>query len=191
MRVFNKHWKRLIAKRLLVKNKKKLKVSILHQLRIKQIYDEDFIFQRNSTCSYQLQLDAYYVLLHPKLKTKLYTHWNHNCFEKYMVNGTIFLFCSIIIPQLLPSSFKSELPFLPGSEMGNFHTLVLNFKNWPFSVIVKRHFRSKPGHLNQRVCCKPIETTLKMLFIEGPDSFLQTPIPKLRKLLVFGLKKRT
>ena len=46
MRVFLKFWKRLLVKRLFVKKKKKL-LSILQQLRIKQIYGEDFIFKKN------------------------------------------------------------------------------------------------------------------------------------------------
>ena len=40
---FFKCWKRLLIKRLLVKNKKKL-LSIMHRLRIKQIYGDDFSF---------------------------------------------------------------------------------------------------------------------------------------------------
>ena len=39
-------------------------------------------------------------------------------------------------------------------------------------AIVTRHFRPKSGHLNDSVYCKPIDRTLKMLFIEGSDSFL-------------------
>ena len=45
MRAFLKFWKRLLVKRLFVKKKKLL--SILQQLRIKQIYGEDFIFKKN------------------------------------------------------------------------------------------------------------------------------------------------
>ena len=44
--------------------------------------------------------------------------------------------------------------------------------------------RAKPGHLNERVYCKPIDRTLKMLFIEGSGSFLRPTIPELWKLLI-------
>ena len=40
---FFKCWKRLLIKRLIVKNKKKI-LSIMHRLRIKQIYGDDFSF---------------------------------------------------------------------------------------------------------------------------------------------------
>ena len=66
-----------------------------------------------------------------------------------------------------------------------FHTLALNFKDWPFGVIVTRHFRPKLGHLNESVYFKPLNRTLKMLFIEGSDSFPWAMIPELWKLLVF------
>ena len=45
MRVFLKCWERLLVKKLFVKKKKSL--SILQQLRIKQIYGEDFIFKKS------------------------------------------------------------------------------------------------------------------------------------------------
>ena len=91
---FNKYWKRSLVKKLLIKIKKAL--SILHRLRIKQLYDEDFILLKISTLSlYQLQLEAYYILLHPKLKIKSYTHLH-----------STFLFCSLIVEQLLSTSLK-------------------------------------------------------------------------------------
>ena len=48
---FLKCWKRLLIKRLLVKNFKKL-LSILHRLQIKQIYGEDFIFKKFQRAHY-------------------------------------------------------------------------------------------------------------------------------------------
>ena len=57
--------------------------------------------------------------------------------------------------------------------MAKFHTLTLNFKDWRFSVIVMRHFRPKLGHLNERVHCKLIDRTSKLLFTEGSGSFLR------------------
>ena len=62
-----------------------------------------------------------------------------------------FFGCSTIITELLSGSVKSELKFLPVPEMGTFHTLVLNFKDWPFGVVVTRYFRTKFGYLNERV----------------------------------------
>ena len=69
---------------------------------------------------------------------------------------SVFLFCSIIITQLLSISSKSELQFA-----SFIHTLALNFKDWTFGVIVTRHFRPKSGLLNEI-----IDRTLTMLFIE-------------------------
>ena len=71
---------------------------------------------------------------------------------------------------------KSELQFLSVSEIRKFHTLTVNFKDWPFSAIVTRHFRPKSGHLIERVNFKPIDKTvinLENLFIEGSGSFLR------------------
>ena len=139
-----------------------------------------------------MQLEAHCILFHIRLKIKFFTHWNPNWFEKYMPNCqsypavNLFLFCSILITQLLSISLKSELQFLTVSEYWKLYTLALNFKDWPFDAIVTRHFRPKSGHLNERVYCKPIDGTLKMLFIKRLGSFL----PELWKLLVFGLTKR-
>ena len=73
---------------------------------------------------------------------------------------SVFLFCSIIITQLLWISSKSEL------QVTCFIlTLALNFKDWTFGVIVTRHFRPKSGLLNERVHCEPIDRTLKMIYI--------------------------
>ena len=78
--------------------------------------------------------------------------------RNYMPNCTpIFLFCSIIKTQLPSTSLKRELQFLLVLEMGIFHTLTLNFKDWRFGVIVTRHFRSKSDQLNGSVYCKPID----------------------------------
>ena len=95
-----------------------------------------------------------------------------------------FFLCSIIITELLSTSLKSELKFLPASEIGKFHTLALNFKDWSFGVILTRHIRPKLGHLNERIYCKLIDRTSK--FIKESGSFLRLISPKLRKLLVFG-----
>ena len=46
MHVLYKYWKRLLVKTLLAKNNKKL-LSILHRLRIKQIYLADFVFKKS------------------------------------------------------------------------------------------------------------------------------------------------
>ena len=84
-----------------------------------------------------------------------------------------FFLCSTIITELLSRSLKSELKFLPVSEIGTFHTLVLNFKDWPFGVIVTRHLMTKLGYLNERAHCKLIDRISKMLFIKQSDIFLR------------------
>ena len=43
-------------------------------------------------------------------------------------------------------------------------------------MVIIPNFRPKPGHLNDRVYCKPIDRTLKMLFSERSDSFLRPTI---------------
>ena len=87
---------------------------------------------------------------------------------------SVFLFCSIIITQLLSISSKSELQFA-----SFIHTLALNFKDWTFGVIVTRHFRPKSGLLNEI-----IDRTLKMLLIERSGSVLRPTISELLKLLI-------
>ena len=61
--------------------------------------------------------------------------------------------------------------------MGKFHTLALNFKDRLFGVIITRQFRPKPGHLNNGTI-KPVDRTLKMLFIKGSGSFLRQTSPR-------------
>ena len=68
---------------------------------------------------------------------------------------------------------------MPVSEIGIFYTLALNFKDWAFGVIVTRSFRPKSVHLNERVYCKPIDRTLKMLFSEDSHRFLRPIISEL------------
>ena len=97
-----------------------------------------------------------------------------------------FCLCSIITTELLSTSLKSELKFLPFSEMGKFPTLALNFKDWPFGVMVTRHFRRKLDHLNERVYCCLIDRTSKMLLIKEYGSILWPTSSELQKLLVLG-----
>ena len=106
--------------------------------------------------------------------------------QKLHVQMHSFFLCSTIITELLSTSLKSELQFLPVSETGKFHTLVLNFKNWHLDVIVTRHFRTKLSYLSVKVYCKLIDRTTKMLFIKELSSFLQPTSPELWKLLGFG-----
>ena len=179
--IFYKYCKELLVKRLLVK---KL-LSILHRLQIKQINVEDYIFKNTSIClSYQSQLKAYYILLHPKKPWNLLKSWLAQKVHDRLY--PIFLFCSIITTQLLSTSLKSELQFWPVSELGIFHTLVLDFKDWLFDIIVTRHFRPKSVHLNESIYCKPSDRTLKMLLIGESHSFLRPIIPGLWKVLVLG-----
>ena len=101
------------------------------------------------TCSwYQLQLKAYYTSLDSENSWNLLKPWLAQ--KVHVQLYSIFLFCCIITTQLLSTSLKSELQFLSVSEMGIFYTLVLNFKDWPFDVMVSRHFRPKSGQLNER-----------------------------------------
>ena len=97
---------------------------------------------------------------------------------------SVFLYRSLIMNELLSTSL--QLQFQPVSEMGKFHALAMNFKGWPFGVIVTRHFRPKVGHLNERVYCKLIDRTSKVLFIKESGSFLRPTSPELRKLMAFG-----
>ena len=133
--------------------------------------------------SYQSQLKAYYVLLHRKNPWNLLKPWLARKVHGQLYS--IFLFCSILTTQLLLTSLKRELQLRPVTEMGIFHALVLNFKDWHFGVIVTRHFRPKSVHLNESVYCKPVNRTLKMLFIVDSHSFLRPIISELWKLLVF------
>ena len=72
-----------------------------------EIYGEDFIFKNISTCSsWLLQFEAYYILLHSKLRI------SSTPTEKFTGTKSTFptvLYLSIIITQLLSTSLKSEL----------------------------------------------------------------------------------
>ena len=119
--IFYKHWKQSLVKRLLVK---KL-LSILHRLQIKQINVEDYILKNTSICSsYQSQLKAYYILLHPNNPWNLLKQWLVRTVDAQLY--PIFYFCSIMTTQLLLTSLKSELQLWTVSELGIFHTLALN-----------------------------------------------------------------
>ena len=162
-----------------------VKILILPRLQIKQINIEDYIFKNISICSsYQSQLKAYYILLHPNNPWNLLKQWLVRTVDAQLY--PIFYFCSIMTTQLLLTSLKSELQLWTVSELGIFHTLALNFNGWTFEVIIIRHFRPTSVHLNESVYCKPIDKTLKMLFIEESNSFLWPIIPGLWKLLVLG-----
>ena len=132
MCVFYKYWKRLFVKRLLVKKTFQFCIdyeSHKYMLRI-------LFYKKIRRAYHQLQLEACYILLHPKLKIKFCTRWNPNWLENYMPNylcyltvNLIFLLCSIMITQLLSTCLKGELQFLSVSEIGKFHsysTLALN-----------------------------------------------------------------
>ena len=154
------------------------------------------------TCSsYQLRLQAhYYILLNPKLndprlKIKFDTPWNRNWLKKYMPNCMSYVTVKLYLSFLFHNNdsvtiirFKKwiTIPVCFRNGKISCSTLALNFKDWPFGVIVTRHFRPKSGHLNDRLYCKSIDRTLKMLFIEGSGKFLRPTIPNLRTLLVFG-----
>ena len=192
-------WKQLLIKKI-TRKKQNILLSILHRLRITQIYVADFILLKISKCSsYQLQLEADYILLHPKLKRKFYTRWNPKWLKKYMPNClpylTVKLYLSFLFHNnnsvtinkfkkwiIIPACFKNRKIW--------YSTLALNFTDWPYGVIVTRHFRPKSGNLNDRVYCKQTDGTLNMLFIVGSSSFLRPTIPELRKLLVFGQKNK-
>ena len=109
---------------------KKLQKTASKRLRTKQIYVEDFILKKVSTCSsYQLQLEAYYSLQLEAKDKVLYLLKPQLAQKGHAQFYSVFLFCSIIITQLLSTGLKNELQFLPVSEMGKFHTLALNFKD--------------------------------------------------------------
>ena len=137
-----------------------------------------------------MQREAYYILLHLKLKIKFYTHWNLNWLKKYMPNCLPYLTANLYISFLFPSNylvtifkFKKWITISACFRNGkaSYSTLALNFKDWPFGIIVTWHFRPKSGHLNDRVHCKPIN-----LFSERSSRFLWPTVPELWKLLVSG-----
>ena len=120
---------KILVKTLLVKNKKSSFNSA--SLADRRNICWGFYFSKISTCSsYQLLLEANYIWLHPKLKLKLYTHWNPNWLKKCMPNClsyltvNLFLFCSKIVTQsqLLSTSFKE----------GNYNSCL--FQKWKIFI---------------------------------------------------------
>ena len=139
------------------KQKKKTeKLSILHRLLIYEshIYMLRIFFsKKTSTCpSYQLQLEAYCILLHPKLKIKFYTCWNPNWLIKDMSNCLSYLTVNLYLCFLFHDNnsvtinkFKKWITMPACFRNGKvlYSTLVLNFNDWPFGVIVTGHIRAK------------------------------------------------
>ena len=185
MRVFFKYWKSLSIKNYSQKKSERItfnSASITNQTNIYWgLKNKKIRRAYHTSCNWKLII-SYFI----QAKDKVLYQLNPNWLERYIPNYTLFLFCSTITTQLPSTSLKSELQFWPISELGIFHTLALNFKDWLFDVIVTRHFRPKSVHLNESVYCKPIDRTLKMLFIEESHSFLRPIIPGLWKLLVLG-----
>ena len=151
-------------------------------------------FKTSSCSSYQLQLEAYCFLLHPKLRIKFYTYWNINWFKKNMPNCLSYLTVNLYLSFLFyinisVTIFKFKkwitIPSCFRNEKISYSALALNFNDWPFGIIVIRHFRPKSGHINDKVYCKPINKTVKMLFNEKSGNFLRPSIPELWELLVF------
>ena len=125
-------------------------------------------------------------LNHPRLKIKFYIPWNSNWLKKYMPNCMPYVTVKLYLSFLFHNNNSVTINKFKKWITISYSTLALNFKNWPFGVIVTHHFRPKSGHLNDRLYCKSINRTLKMLFIEGSGRFLRQTIPNLRTLLVIG-----
>ena len=64
------------------------------------------------------------------------------------------------------------------SKIGEFHTLALSFKDWPFDVIVIRYSKPKSDHLKETVYCKLIDRTLKILLTEELGSSKKQMFPQ-------------
>ena len=138
--------------------------------------------------SYQLQLKAYYVLLHRKNPWNLLKPWLAKTLTGSKSTCPTVLHRSFLFHinnSITINKLKKWITISACYRNGIFHTLVLNFKDWHFGVIVRRHFRPKSVHLNESVYCKPVNRTLKMLFIVDSHSFLWPIISELWKLLVF------
>ena len=84
------------------------------------------------------------------------------------------------------NKLKKWIIILACFGIGIFHTLALNFNGWLFDVIVTSPLKPKSVYLNRSIYCKPIDRTLKMLFIEESHSFLRPIIPGLWNLMVLG-----
>ena len=143
-----------------------------------------------STCSsYQLQLEAYTILHHPKLnhlklKIKFYTRWTPNWLKKCMPNSLLYLTLKLYLSFLFHNNnsvtinkFKKWFTIFACFRNGKISssTLALNFKGWPFDVIVTRHFRPKSGHLNDRVYCKSMIEHYKCYALRGRGAFYNKP----------------
>ena len=172
-------------KRLLIKSKKFYESH-------KYMFEILFYYKFWRVHQTSLQLDAYYILLHPKLKIKLYNRWNPKWLKRYMPIPLPYLTVKLYLSFLFHynnlvtiNKFKTWITIPACFRNGkiSYSTLALNFKDWNFSGIVTW---PKSGHLNDRVYCKPIDKVLKMLFIEGSGSFLRPTIPELGKLLDSG-----
>ena len=103
---------------------------------------------------------------------KFCTHWNPSWLKKYTANCLSYVTVNLYLSFLFHNNNSVYTIFtwknwitIPASFRNGeilYSTLALNFKDWPFGIIVTRHFRPKSGHLNDRVYCKPIEQlTLK------------------------------
>ena len=134
-----------------------------------------------------MQLEAYRILLHPKLKIKFYNHWNPNWLKKYMPNCLSYLTVNLFLSFLFHNKnsvtifqLKKWITIPDSFRNGkiSYSTLALNFKDWIFSIIATLCLRPKSGHLNDRVYCKPIDRAKKMLFNKRSGSFLRPIIPE-------------
>ena len=129
--------------------------------------------------SYQSQLRAYCIFLHPKILWNLLkpwlaetlTGWKSTCPTVLCLSFLFHNNNSTTINKLkkwiiIPASFRN----------GNISFTNLEFESW------------KSGHLNDSVYRKPINRTLKILFIERLDRLLWPIIPDLWKITSFWIK---
>ena len=121
---------------------------------------------------------SYYILLHLRLKVNFCTLWKANLFKKYTPNLLYLSFEFHLVSTLLSAGLKSELHLLFVWEIWNFHTRASNFGSWSFDTTVRRHFKPKSGHSNEREYCKSIDRRLKRSFKEGLGSFIQPTTPE-------------
>ena len=99
-------------------------------------------------------MEACYILLHPKLRIKFYTRCNHNwlikdtpkCLFYLTVNPYLcFLFHNNNSATICKPKKWITIRACFRNWKTSYSTLVLNFKDWPFGVIVTRPFRTKSG----------------------------------------------
>ena len=130
---------------------------------------------------------------------KFCTHWNPSWLKKYTANCLSYVTVNLYLSFLFHNNNSVYTIFtwknwitIPASFRNGeilYSTLALNFKDWPFGIIVTRHFRPKSGHLNDRVYCKPIEHW-KCHSMRGRAAFYDQPFLSYGSYWLLGKENR-